>query len=94
MIRIAIRLSVLPVVLSVFASLILLLDWLGGGLPPWVSEGVWPCVVAVSPSVGAVVVVVVAIRCHRWTDLLDALGLPYSHQRHVDEAEARGEVPA
>lgn len=94
MTRIAIRLSVLPVVSSVFTSLILLLDWLGGGLPPWVSEGVWPCVVAVSPSVGAVVVVAVAICCHRMTDLLGALGLPYSHQRRIDEAEARGEAPA
>ena len=94
MTRLAIRLAVLPVTLSAFASLVLVLDWLSGGLPPWVAEGVWPCCVAVAPSVGAVVVIAVAIASHCVTDLLAALWIPVPHAWRIAEAEARGEAPA
>ena len=94
MTRLAIRLSILPVALSAFASLVLVLDWLGGGLPPWIAEGVWPCCVAVAPSVGAVVVIAAAIASHRVTDLLEALWIPVPHAWCIAEAEARGEAPA
>lgn len=33
-----------------------------------------------------------AVALHRLNDLLDLFGLG-SHQRHIDEAEARGEAP-
>ena len=53
MTRLAIRLAVLPVTLSAFASLVLALDWLSGGLPPWVAEGVWNNPVRLKPTLSA-----------------------------------------
>ena len=47
-----------------------------------------------APVLAAVALVVGSIVLHRVTDLLDAMGLPYSHQRRIEEAEARGEAPA
>lgn len=42
----------------------------------------------------AVVVVAIAIKLHRVTDILAALWPDVPHQWRIDEAEARGEAPA
>lgn len=47
---------------------------------------------AVAPSVGAVVVIAVAIASRRVTDLLAALWIPAPHAWCIAEAEARGEA--
>ena len=93
MIRLAIRCTILA---GILAALLLALLCIpdGSGLAPWEREPVTLLLVLCTPVLAAVALVIGPIALHRWTDLLDAMGLPYSHQRHIEEAEARGEAPA
>lgn len=94
MTRLAIRLAI---VAGILAALVLAILYTPDGSPlsTWDREGHHAFILTMWGLVGAAVALVVgSIALHRWTDLLDALGLPYSHQRHIDEAEKRGEAPA
>lgn len=94
MIRLAIRCIILA---GILAALVLAILYTPDGSPlsTWDREGCHGTILALWGFVGAAVALVIgAAAMHRWTDLLDAMGLPYSHQRHIDEAEARGEAPA
>lgn len=93
MIRLAIRCTIVAGILAALSlSLIYAPD--GSPLSTWDREGYHGAILTLWGLVGAAVALVVgAAALHRWTDLLDALGLPYSHQRHIEEAEARGEAP-
>ena len=93
MIRLAIRCTI---VAGILAALLLALLCApdGSSLAPWEREPVTLLLALCAPVLAAVALVIGAAAMHRWTDLLDAMGLPYSHQRHIEEAEARGEAPA
>ena len=94
MIRLAIRCTI---VAGILAALVLAILYTPDGSPlsTWDREDCHGTILALWGFVGAAVALVIgAAAMHRWTDLLDAMGLPYSHQRHVEEAEARGEAPA
>ena len=94
MIRLAIRCTILA---GILAALVLAILYAPDGSPlsTWDREGCHGTILALWGLVGvAVALVIGAAAMHRWTDLLDAMGLPYSHQRHIEEAEARGEAPA
>ena len=94
MIRLAIRCTI---VAGILAALVLAILYTPDGSPlsTWDREDCHGTILVLWGLVGAAVALVVgSITLHRWTDLLDALGLPYSHQRRIEEAEARGEAPA
>ena len=94
MIRLAIRCTIVAGILAALALAILYTPD-GSQLSTWDREGYHGTILVLWGLVGAAVALVIAAAAmHRWTDLLDALGLPYSHQRRIDEAEARGEAPA
>ena len=94
MTRLAIRLAIVAGILAALVLGLLYLPEEGSSLSTWDSEP-HEVLLTLWGLVGAAVALVVgAAALHRWTDLLGALCPPYSHQRHVDEAEARGEAPA
>ena len=94
MTRLAIRTTIALGILDALALAILYMPD-GSPLSTWDREGYHGTILVLWGLVGAAVALVIAaVAMHRWTDLLDALGLPYSHQRRIDEAEARGEAPA
>ena len=95
MIRLAIRTTILAGILAALVLGVLYLPEEGSSLSTWDREGYHGTILVLWGLVGAAVALVIgAAAMHRWTDLLGALGLPYSHQRRIDEAEARGEAPA
>ena len=95
MTRLAIRTTIVAGILAALVLALLYLPEEGSSLSTWDREGHHAFILTLWGLVGAAVALVIgAAALHRWTDLLDALGLPYSHQRSIDEAEARGEAPA
>lgn len=94
MIRLAIRCTIFAGILAALVLALLYLPEEGSSLSTWDREGHHAFILTLWGLVGvAVALVVGSIVLHRLTDLLDALGLPYSHQLHIEEAEARGEAP-
>ena len=93
MIRIIRTAGWFAVVLDVFWAILLLKDWANGEGSPLETSGFWFGVVPYILLGLLVLLVLVCIAIHRTKELIEAMGLEASHDRKINEAEARGEAP-
>lgn len=85
-----IRAALLPVALSILASLVLALDWWDSGVAPWVTEGLAASLVAVGPLALALLVLAYAVATRRIWRLLRWFGVPVLNCHLIQEEESHG----